>query len=186
MALIIKFIPNYFFDPVDYPEVVRSKEISDDNYLFDQKTGGLAEITFPGYKRAYESISGANVSIFKQQAELFKSVLMQAPPSREQRANVDYMLAAGELFTLIVYAQLILENSRIYAVDSDLLEQIFSFLVKDFSAYALKMVLNYENSEEQDEFFKSMLKKPVFDEKCRSRLWEQQVFAFKDQYRMSE
>jgi acyl-CoA dehydrogenase len=186
MALIIKFITHYFFDPVDYHEVVRSTEISDDHYLFNQKTGGLAEITFPDYERAYEDISSANVAIFKQQAELFKSVLMQASPSREQRANVDYMLAAGELFTLIVYAQLILENSRIYAIDSDLLEQIFSFLVKDFSAYALQMVLNYENSEEQDKFFKSMLKKPVIDEKCRSRLWEQQVFAFKDQYRMSE
>ncbi len=186
MALIIKFIRNYFFDPVDYPEVARSSEISDDHYLFNQKTGGLAKITFPDYERAYESVSGANSAIFKQQVELFRSVLMQAPPSSEQMNNVDYMLAAGELFTLIVYAQLILENSRIYAIDSDLLEQIFSFLVKDFSASALQMVLNYENNEEQDEFFKSMLKKPLIDEKCRGRFWEQQVFAFKDQYRMSE
>lgn len=186
MALIIKFIRNYFFNPVDYPEVVRGTEISDDHYLFNQRTGGLAEITFPDYERAYESSSAANVSIFKEQVELFKSVLMEAPPSPEQKSNVDYMLAAGELFTLIVYAQLILENSRIYSIGSDLLEQIFSFLVKDFSASALHMVLNYENSEKQEAFFKSMLKKPLHDEQCRSRLWEQQVLVFKDQYHMSE
>ena len=42
---------------------------------------------------------------------------VEAPPSSEQAKNIDYMLAAGELFTLIVYAQLILENSKLCAVD---------------------------------------------------------------------
>lgn len=185
MALIIKFIRKYFFDPVDYTGVVRSTEISDDNYLFDQKTGGLAEITFPDYQRAYESVSAANVVIFREQVELFKTVLVQAPPSLEQQKNIDYMLAAGELFTLIVYAQLILENSKIYAIDADLLEQIFSFMVKDFSAHALQMILNYENSALQHELFTSMLKKPLIDEKLNNRIWEQHVFALKDQYSMS-
>ena len=185
MALIIKFIRKYFFDPVDYTGVVRSTEISDDNYLFDQKTGGLAEITFPDYQRAYESVSAANVVIFREQVELFKTVLVQASPSLEQRKNIDYMLAAGELFTLIVYAQLILENSKIYAIDADLLEQIFSFMVKDFSAHALQMILNYENSALQHELFTSMLKKPLIDEKLNNRIWEQHVFALKDQYSMS-
>lgn len=185
MALIIKFIRKYFFDPVDYTGVVRSTEIFDDNYLFDQKTGGLAEITFPDYQRAYESVSAANVVIFREQVELFKTVLVQAPPSLEQQKNIDYMLAAGELFTLIVYAQLILENSKIYAIDADLLEQIFSFMVKDFSAHALQMILNYENSALQHELFTSMLKKPLIDEKLNNRIWEQHVFALKDQYSMS-
>ena len=186
MALIIKFIHHYFFDPVDYREVVRSTEISDDLYLFSQKTGRLGEIRFPDYERAYESVYSANAAIFKQQAELFKSILIQAPPSREQRGNVDYMLAAGELFTLIVYAQLILENSRIYSTDADLLEEIFSFLVRDFSIHALQMILNYQNSEEQDKLFNAMLKKPVIDAECSSRLWETQVFACKDHYCMNE
>ncbi len=56
------------------------------------------------------------------------------------------MLAAGELFTLIVYAQLILENAKIYGTDVDVLEQIFIFLVQDFSAQALQMILGQENS----------------------------------------
>lgn len=185
MALIIKFIRNYFFNPVDFPEVARSTEISDDHYLFNQKTGGLAEITFPNYQRAYESVSAANAAIFREQVELFKTVLIEAPPSLEQQKNIDYMLAAGELFTLIVYAQLILENSKIYTINADLLEQIFSFLVKDFSAHALQMILNYQNSEQQHELFTSMLKKPVIDETVNNRVWEQHVFALKDQYNMS-
>lgn len=185
MALIIKFIRNYFFNPVDYPEVARSIEISDDHYLFNQKTGGLAGITFPDYQRAYESVSAANAAIFREQVELFKTVLIQAPPSLEQQKNIDYMLAAGELFTLIVYAQLILENSKIYTINADLLEQIFSFMVKDFSAHALQMILNYQNSEQQHELFTSMLKKPVIDVTLNNRVWEQHVFALKDQYSMS-
>ena len=41
-----------------------------------------------------------------------------APPDEAQRKDVDFLLAVGELFTLVVYAQLILENARIYGVDA--------------------------------------------------------------------
>jgi len=45
------------------------------------------------------------------------------------------LLALDELFALVVYAQLILENTRLYAADvgNDLLDQIFDCLVRDFS-----------------------------------------------------
>ncbi len=186
MALIIKFIRKYFFDPVDYPVVTRSTDISDDHYLFNQKTGGLASIPFPDYRRAYASVSAGNAVIFREQVELFRSLLVHAPPSTEQQNNIDYMLGAGELFTLIVYAQLILENSEIYTLDADLLEQIFSFLVKDFSAQALQMNLHFENSEKQQEYFTLMLKKPILDEKLDERVWKQRVSVLKDHYSMNE
>jgi acyl-CoA dehydrogenase len=116
--------------------------------------------------------------------ELFSTLLMTAPPSKEQAKNIDYMLAAGELFTLIVYAQLILENSRIYATDKDILEQIFTFLVKDYSAFALQMILSHENSVEQEEIFNKMIKKPIKDGQGFQRVWES-VLALKDQYVMT-
>jgi acyl-CoA dehydrogenase len=95
------------------------------------------------------------------------------------------MLAAGELFTLIAYAQLILENSRIYAVDDDLLEQIFDFMVKDFSGFALQMVLGHENSSAQEDLFRAMIQKPATDPQGFSRVW-QQVLALKDRYRIND
>jgi hypothetical protein len=95
------------------------------------------------------------------------------------------MLAAGELFTLIVYGQLILENSRMYRTDRDVLEQIFTFLVKDYSAFALQMILSHENSAEQEEFFRKMIRKSVKDEQRFQRVWDS-VHALKDQYTMNE
>ena len=117
--------------------------------------------------------------------ELFRTLLISAPPSKEQAKNIDYMLAAGELFTLIVYAQLILENSKIYGTDKDVLEQIFTFLVKDFSAFALQMVLSHENSVEQEEIFHKMIKKPVEDKEGFGRVWDS-VYGLKDQYIMND
>jgi acyl-CoA dehydrogenase len=185
MALIIKFVKNYFFEPVDSPEIPQQKEAGDDTYLFSQKTGSLAKIRFPDYRLAYKGIDSPNVQLFKEQMELFRTLLITAPPSKEQAKNIDYMLAAGELFTLIVYAQLILENSKIYGTDKNVLEQIFTFLVKDYSAFALQMILSHENSGEQEEIFNKMIKKPVKDVDGFQRVWDS-VYALKDQYNMNE
>ncbi len=185
MALIIKFVRNYFFEPVDYAAIETLKEAGDDDYLFRQYTGGLAKIRFPDYRRAYEGKSSPNIDLFKEQVELFRSLLITAPPSKEQSGNIDYMLAAGALFTLIVYAQLILEKKDDYQVDDDLLEQIFAFLVADFAKAALKMVLDYDNSEEQDALFREMMKKPVRDGHCFRRVFEKQVLVLQDSYHMN-
>lgn len=186
MALIIKFVKNYFFNPVDYPEIPERNEAGDDSYLFRQYTGGLADICFPDYRLAYEGQISPNISIFKEQIELFKKLLIEAPPSKEQSGNIDYMLAAGELFTLIVYAQLILEKRDDYAINDDLLEQIFACIISDFSQYALKMILGYENSLQQEEIFKSMMKKPTMDKERFDRVFNEQVMALKDSYRMRQ
>ncbi|TKB23353.1 acyl-CoA dehydrogenase [Desulfopila sp. IMCC35006] len=185
MALIIKFVKNYFFTPVEYPEIPQIREAADDGYLFRQKTGGLASIHFPDYRLAYGDADSPNVRVFQEQVELFRTLLMTAPPTAEQAKNIDYMLAAGELFTLIVYAQLILENSRIYAIDKDMLEQIFTFLVKDYAAFALQMILSHENSATQEELFQKMMKKPVLDKAGFGRVWDS-VYALKDQYVMNK
>ena len=184
MALIIKFVKNYFFDPIDYPAIPTRSEPANDSYLFEQFTGGLARIQFPDYRLAYEGENSTNISIFRDQVELFKTLLIEAPPSNKQSRDIDYMLAAGELFTLIVYAQLILEKRDGYMVDDDLLEQIFIFLISDFSSYALKMVLGYENSTKQEEFFNEMIKKPNMDKDCFARVFKNQVLSLKDCYRM--
>ncbi|MDX2493892.1 MAG: acyl-CoA dehydrogenase [Desulfuromusa sp.] len=185
MALNVKFIRNYFFEPIDYPEMPRRNDIADDSYLFRQFTGGLAKIRFPDYRLAYQGFDSENIGIFREQIELFRKLLIQAPPTPEQMGNIDYMLAAGELFTLVVYAQLILENSRIYQPGSDLLEQIFDFLIRDYSAFALQMILNHNNLPEQEEIYRSMIKKPAQDQSNFEQVWKQ-VIALEDTYRMAE
>ncbi len=184
MALIIKFVRNYFFDPVDHPVLPRCDGAVDDSYLFRQQTGGLSKVRFPDYLRSYANIELPNVLLFCEQLELFRRLLLEAPPNKEQSANIDYMLAAGELFTLIAYAQLILENSQIYTVDDDLLDQIFTFLVKDFSGFALRMLLDHGNSTAQQELFRQMIKQPQLDDARFEQVWNEQVLVLRDCYEM--
>ena len=115
---------------------------------------------------------------------MFRELLISAPPTKEQAGNIDYMLGAGELFTLVVYAQLILENAKIYKTDKDVVEQIFSILVKDYSNYALQMILSHDNSDEQEKFFNTMIKKPVNDIDGFERVW-QKVYGHRDTYTMN-
>jgi acyl-CoA dehydrogenase len=185
MALIIKFIKNYFFGSVEYPAVPRRVEAGDDDYLFHQHTGKLGSIRFPSYQLAYEGVSLPNVDVFREQVETFRQILVQAPPSAEQAKNVDYMLAAGELFTLVAYAQLILENAKNCAIDDDVLDTIFAVLVKDFSGYALNMVVEYDNTDDQEQLFRAMIRKPVRDRERLDRVWKDHVFALAGSYEMN-
>ena len=85
MALIIKFMPNYFFFPAEYAPVPRRDEGSDDAFLFNQgPTKGLGKIKFHDYRIAYDSYDLPNLSVFKEQIKLFREMMMKAPPSAEQ------------------------------------------------------------------------------------------------------
>ena len=183
MALVVKFIENYFFQNIEYPPVPRMNQPKNDGFLFNQTSGGLGQIKFPDFSLAYEGFELKNVLRFKEQAQLFRKTLMNAPPSPAQAKNVDFMLAAGELFTLIAYAQLILENSKIYDVDDDLTNEIFGFMIRDFSEASLQMILNFELSDAQEELFQSMIKKPIADAERFDRIWNT-VHAAKDLYEM--
>ena len=175
IALVIKFINNYFFNSAEYPVIPKRDDPADDSYLFRQKAGKLASVRFPDYRLAYEGVQTPNVLIFKEQVELFRSFLEQARPNPEQLKNIDYMLALGEMFTLIVYAQLILENSKLHPISSALLDEIFNFLVRDFAQFALTQISNYNNSTQQEEFLKSMMKKPNLNQTTVQTLWENEV-----------
>lgn len=185
MALIIKFMANYFFSPAPYPEVPRGDEGSNDDFLFDQgPTKGLGKIKFHDYHLAYDSYDLPNLSVFKEQIELFKEMAMKAPPSAEQAKDIDFLLTAGEMFTLVVYGQLILENAKIYQLDPELIDQIFDFMVRDFAKFALQLYSKPSSTPEQMAQCLKMIRKPVVDAARYDRVWQTHVLAMKDQYRM--
>ena len=65
---------------------------------------------------------------------------------------VDFLLVVGELFTLVVYAQLVLEGAALSAaegIDGDTVDQIFDVLVRDFSAYATTLHGKASSTPEQ-------------------------------------
>ena len=85
---------------------------------------------------------------------------------------------------MIVYAQLILEKKEDYPVDEELLEEIFRFLIVDYSRYALEMSLNYENTKTQQQLYGNMIKRPAGSGRDSRNVFSKQVMPLKNCYRM--
>ena len=126
IALIVKFMANYFFNHKEYPQVSRQDAARNDDFLFHQGPAkGLSKIQFHDYSTIFEAHDVPNIRIFNKQIGVFKTMLVQATPSQEQVKDTDFLLTLGEAFTQVVYGQLILENVEVYSIDSDLVDQIF-------------------------------------------------------------
>jgi acyl-CoA dehydrogenase len=186
MALIIKFMANYFFNPGTFPEIPRRDDPACDTFLFNQgETKGLGKIQFHDYHLAYDSVNLPNVNIFKEQIEQLSRMLITATPDKAQAKNMDFLLYVGELFTLVAYGQLIIEKFHMDNIDPDLLEQIFDVMIRDFSEFALKLYAKPITTQAQMDFCMNMIKKPVTDTDRFNRIWETRVMALKDTYEMT-
>ena len=186
MALIVKFMANYLFNPGEFPEIPLRTDAAHDDFLFNQgPTRGLGKIQFHDYMKAYSQVDLPNVNIFKEQIEALKTLLMTAPPSKEQTRDIDFLLCMGELFTLVAYGQLIIEKGKMDGLGDDLLEQIFDFMVRDFSKFALQLYAKTSSTEAQMEGCLKMIRKPVVDEERFQRVWQKEVLPLTDTYEMN-
>ncbi len=187
MALIIKFMSNFFFNPDEFPDVPKKAEPVNDDFLFSQgPTKGLGKIRFHDYNIAYNSVDLPNTSVFKSQIEVLKEFLLTATPDKEQAKDIDFLLILGELFTLVAYGQLIIEKVKIENIEDDILDMIFDFMVRDFSKFALQLYSKKGSTDKQMELCMRMIKKPIADQACFERVWAGHVYALKDTYEMSE
>jgi acyl-CoA dehydrogenase len=185
IALIAKFMPNYFFDPAGYPEIGRQDHGRNDDFLFQQGSArGLGQIRFHDYRSAFEGVELPNVRVFAEQTRAFREMLEAAPPGPDQMKDVDFLLAGGEIFALVVYAQLILENARSYGIDPDLLDQIFEFMVRDASEHALRLLAQPGSNDAQIARCREMLHKPVHDPTRYGRVWKGHVEPLAGAYAM--
>jgi acyl-CoA dehydrogenase len=123
--------------------------------------------------------------VLKEQIAVFKEFLAKATPTAEQNKDIDYLLAMGELMTVVAYGQLIIENAPIYKIENDLLDMIFDVLVRDFSKYAVQLYQKKSNTQAQLDYCIKMIKNPVADTEKFKRIWEKYVYPMKDEYRMN-
>ena len=187
IALIVKFMPSFFFMPADdLPLVPRRDDAANDAFLFAQgATRGLGSIRFHDYRKTLASWNLPNVGLFAEQVEVFREMLATAPPDETQRKDVDFLIAGGELFALVVYAQLILENARIYGVEPALVDQIFDVLVRDFSRHAVELHGRRGSNPAQMALALRMIRKPVEDAARYERVWNEMVLPLRDAYEMN-
>ena len=187
MALIIKFMKNYFFNPAEFPAVPRRGDAVNDDFLFNQgPTKGLGKIQFHDYNIAYNSVDLPNVNVFQEQIAAFKAYLIKAGPDENQAKDIDYLLALGDCFTLVVYGQLILENKAIKGIEDDLIDEIFDVLIRDFSKYAVNILTKPSNSEAQQRFAKELIKTPVPNAERFEKIFNEQIYTLKGEYQMRD
>ena len=187
MALIVKFMANYFFNPGKFPEIHRQDAPANDDFLFNQGlTRKLSGIQFHDYHLAYDSVDLPNVNVFKAQIEVFREFLINATPDEAQSKDIGFLLTLGELFTLVAYGQLLLENAKICHIEDDLMDQMFDVMVRDFSDYALQLYSKPSSSEDQMALCLKMIKKPVLDHEKFSRVFDNYVYSLRDTYDMSQ
>ena len=186
MALIIKFMANYFFNPGKFPEIPKRDDPTNDDFLFKQgATRGLGKIQFHDSALAYNSLDLPNLNIFKEQIEVLKEFLLTATPSKEQAKDIDFLLNLGELFTLVTYGQLLIEKAKIEVVEDDIMDQIFDFMVRDFSKFALQLYSKTGSTEQQMKLCLQMIKKPVKDLERFNRVWEKHIAVLDGAYEMN-
>ena len=186
MALIVKFMANYFFNPGQFPEIGKVDAPVHDNFLFNQgPTKGLGKIQFHDYNLAYSSLDLPNIRIFKEQIALLVELLMRAAPNKDQVGDIDFLLNLGELFTLVAYGQLLIEKAKIDVVEDDVMDQIFDFMVRDFSKFALQLYSKTSSTADQMEICTRIIRKPAVNPERFNRIWDKHVYALKGAFKMN-
>jgi len=175
MALVLKFMANYLFNPGDYPPVPQRRDGVDDEFLFRQGPAkGLGKIQFNDWRTSYAPFAEVpNVARFMEQCEGLGVLLGTAPPSEEQQRELGFLLTLGELFTLVAYGQLILEQAALTDLDTDTIDAILDVLVRDFSGYAVALHGHSSSTHAQQGWALEHVRKPVADPDRFLRVWEQ-------------
>ncbi|OBJ36291.1 acyl-CoA dehydrogenase [Mycolicibacterium mucogenicum] len=185
VAQILKFMPNYMFNPASYPEIGTRDDAADDVFFWAQGPArGASKVQFADWAPVYErNLAVPNVARFYEQVQAFKDLLLTAAPDADQQRDLDFVLVVGHLFTLVVYGQLILEQAELTGLDHDLLDQIFDFQIRDFSSYAVALHGKPSSTVAQQEWALAAIRKPIADVGRFDRVWEQ-VAAYDGAYEM--
>ena len=187
IALIVKFMQNYFFNPADLPVIARRDDAANDSFLFDQgPTKGLGSIQFHDYREVFDRFDLPNVHVFMRQVDALKEMLVTNTPTAEQVKDTDWLLSLGELFTMVVYGQLVLENAEIYEIDDDVIDQFFDVAVRDFSKHAVDLHGKPATTEGQAQYCRKMIRTPEHDAERYDRVWLDHVYALRDAYQMAD
>ena len=186
VAQILKFMPNYMFNPASYPQIGTRDDPADDVFFWSQGPArGASKVQFADWAPVYERHLGiANVGRFYEQVGAFKEFLTTAAPDAAQQSDLDFVLVVGHLFSLVVYGQLILEQAEITHLDADLTDQIFDVIVRDFSAYAVALHGKPSSTEAQQAWALSAIRKPVADSERFDKVWHE-VAAYDGAYQMN-
>ncbi len=108
-------------------------------------------------------------------------------PDEQQDADPSFALPLGEMFSIVVYAQLILEQAQIDGWESAGVDQIFDFMVRDFARFALQ-IYDVPSTKAEQRLLCSeiMLVRPVPDAAAYDKVWREYVAVLDGEYAMNK
>ncbi|MFG2427472.1 acyl-CoA dehydrogenase family protein [Streptomyces sp. NPDC048590] len=186
LALILKFMRNHLLAPVPYEPVTSRQDGVDDAFLFRQGPArGLGSVRFHDWRPAFDAYAEVpNVARFREQADALCAFVTDSAPDEKQSRDLDFLLSVGQLFALVVHGQLILEQARSTELDEDVLDELFSVLVRDFSAHAVELYGKDSATAAQQDWALAAVRRPVTDEGRSARVWAR-VEALSGAYEMA-
>ncbi|MBW0017064.1 MAG: acyl-CoA/acyl-ACP dehydrogenase [Mycobacterium sp.] len=191
IGLLAKFMPNYLFAAdASLPLISRRDDAGDDSFLFAQgPTGGLGKVRFHDWRAPFEGYSHLpNVALLRQQIDVLADMLASATPDAVQQKDIDFAFGVGQLFALVPYAQLILEEAALTGLDKAgdvaLIDEIFALLVRDFNSYAVELHDKSATTDEQARFAMRMIRRPAHDPARYEQVWKEHVFPLNGAYQM--
>jgi acyl-CoA dehydrogenase len=187
LALVLKFLPAYLFGSEALGAPPPRRDAADDAFLFAQgPTRGLSRIRFPDWRPAFAAFDHLpNVQRFREQAEHLVTLFQDAPLSAEQLgADLDFQQSLAQLFTLLPYGQLILEQAQIDAAAADVVDVIFEWLVRDFTTCAIDVHGKASSTDAQQRWAVAAVRKPVVDGERDERIYAE-VRALAEAYEMN-
>lgn len=151
----------------------RRRDTADDTYLWNQGPAqGLGNVTFHDWRAVYaEWAHLPNVKLLLEQVDAFQTLLGTTPLSKAQMRDLDLLLVVGDIFTTVAYGDVILQQSKIWSVDDDLVDSIFEVLVGDISAHALTLTRKPSLTNVQAKAADAIQRRPAFDAERTARIW---------------
>ena len=184
VALVLKFLPQYLLAAAGQgPELAAIpvvQDATDDSYLWAQgAASGLGSIGFHDPSPAFARFAHLpNVAVFAGQMKSFAELVTTAPPTPEQQKDLDYLQSLGQLFTQVVYAQLVCEGAALALdaggtragtvadlseLDEAHVDRIFAVFVQDASEWALELAGRASTTPEQRDAALRVIAAPEID-----------------------
>ncbi|MDT5219018.1 MAG: acyl-CoA dehydrogenase [Mycobacterium sp.] len=191
IGLLAKFMPNFLFAPdAALPLIGRRDDAADDTFLFNQgPTGGLGKVRFHDWRASFDSYAHLpNVALLREQIDVLSEMLASATPDATQQKDIDFAFGVGQIFALVPYAQLILEEAELTGLSGSaeaLIDEIFSLLVRDFNSYAVELNDKAATTDEQARFALRMIRRPANDPARYETVWTEFVLPLNGAYAMN-
>ncbi|MDZ4725680.1 MAG: acyl-CoA dehydrogenase [Leptospira sp.] len=188
MMLVTQFLNAYLFEKKPAPKIPHMVEPKNDQFLFEQgaTTKAIRNVPLGDYEEVYSKFSTPNLEIFKQQIKLFVNLITELKLTKDDQTDIDLMLSIGELLTLIIYGQLILEHAEFDKTDNETMDMIFHVFVRDFSKFAAELSGKEKISEEKSKLCLLLVKKAHYDETAINSFYKDRVLSLKDTYTMKD